>query len=87
MSNVHLSSFVPQKELLNDNRIKGIITHGGAGSILEAIYYAKPMIVCPVNSDQFPNGIRVEQLGIGFLLLGKNKVETLMGYVHHLLAP
>ena len=85
LPNVQLSSFVPQKELLNDKRIKGFITHGGVGSILEAVYFAKPMIVCPVNSDQFPNGIRIEQLGIGFLLMEPSKVESMISYVSQVL--
>ena len=85
LPNVQLSSFVPQKELLNDKRIKAFITHGGIGSILEAIYYATPIIACPIYSDQFPNGIRIEQLGIGFLIMKANKVETMISYVSQLL--
>ena len=49
--NVILKKFVPQTKLLNEDRIKGFITHGGAGSILEAIYLKTPMIVCPVEVD------------------------------------
>ena len=57
--NVKLSKFVPQKKLLQDDRIKAMITHGGSASMMEAIYYLTPMIACPVKVDQHGNAIRI----------------------------
>jgi UDP:flavonoid glycosyltransferase YjiC (YdhE family) len=51
LPNVYFNKFIPQKELLNDPRIEVFISHGGGASILETIYFGKPIIVCPIASD------------------------------------
>lgn len=51
LSNVLLKTFVPQKELLKDDRVKALISHCGANSIMEAIYYGQPIIGMPIAWD------------------------------------
>lgn len=51
LPNVLLKKFVPQRELLNDKRIYAFISHGGANSIQEALYYGKPLIGIPLAWD------------------------------------
>jgi UDP:flavonoid glycosyltransferase YjiC (YdhE family) len=41
------------------------IVHGGLGTIKECIWAGVPMIVCPFGRDNFVNGRRVEELGLG----------------------
>ena len=46
-----LQDFVPQKELLNDARVKAFVSHGGGNSIIESIYYGKPLAIYPIKGD------------------------------------
>lgn len=62
-SNVKIFRSVPQLDILK--RAKAFITHGGASSIKEGIYYGTPMIVFPGWHDQFGNAARVAYHGIG----------------------
>ncbi|KAI8898961.1 hypothetical protein BC833DRAFT_564468 [Globomyces pollinis-pini] len=58
-------SWVQQKHVLAHPAVKVFLTHGGQGSIHEAIYYGKPLVVCPLFGDQFSNAIMVIENGIG----------------------
>jgi MGT family glycosyltransferase len=49
-----------------------VITHGGLNSILESIYFAKPMIVIPITGDQPANANLVEYFNLGLILTIKN---------------
>jgi UDP:flavonoid glycosyltransferase YjiC (YdhE family) len=64
--NVLLFSRVPQLKILSVSNV--FITHGGLGSIKEAIHYKVPLLVYPLdlNYDQNGNGFKVEyhQLGL-----------------------
>ena len=51
-NNVLGMSWVPQNDLLGDQRVKAFITHGGLNSILESIYHSQPMIVIGTSIDQ-----------------------------------
>ena len=44
------------------------MSHGGGSSIIEAIYYGKPLIVSPIAGDQIGSGYRVEKAGYGISL-------------------
>ncbi len=46
-----------------------VIHHGGYSSIMETILSGKPALVLPAHSEQEGNGRRLEQLGIGKVLL------------------
>ena len=48
LPNILLKTFVPQKELLNDQRILAFVTHGGANSVLESMYYGKVLLGFPI---------------------------------------
>lgn len=50
--NVLALSWVPQTELLASGKVRLLITHGGAASTMEAIYYGVPMIVLPMHVEQ-----------------------------------
>ncbi|MBB6002213.1 glycosyltransferase [Arcicella rosea] len=64
-SNFYFFSNVPQLEVLKLSDI--FITHGGLGSIKEAIYFEVPLIVFPLdlNWDQCGNSLKVFYHGIG----------------------
>ncbi|GMS85943.1 hypothetical protein PENTCL1PPCAC_8118, partial [Pristionchus entomophagus] len=48
LPNLVLTSWMPQNDLLNDDRIAPFITHGGMGSTLEAAMRGKPGIFIPI---------------------------------------
>lgn len=62
-TNVKIFRTVPQLEMLKHAKV--FITHGGASSIREGVYYGTPMIVFPGWHDQFGNAARVVYHGIG----------------------
>ncbi|XP_021955895.1 2-hydroxyacylsphingosine 1-beta-galactosyltransferase [Folsomia candida] len=66
--NLLVSSWIPQRELLRHQKIKGFISHGGLNSIQEATFYAVPLIVLPLFADQDYNAFRVDAQKVGVRL-------------------
>lgn len=58
--------YAPQMKLLE--RASGFVTHGGANSVMEALYCGVPMLVSPQCNDQFINAefVRKARNGITF---------------------
>jgi MGT family glycosyltransferase len=65
-ANVMVVTSAPQLELLE--RADLMITHGGLGSIKEAILAGVPVIVVPFVNDQPANGKRIEYHSLGRVL-------------------
>ena len=59
LPNVFLSKWVPQKELLSQDKLHLFITHGGSNSIYESLYFGTAMFVFGQNADQFGNAFRM----------------------------
>ncbi|XP_054088855.1 UDP-glucosyltransferase 2-like [Zeugodacus cucurbitae] len=57
-SNVRLSAWLPQQDILGHRRLKAFITHGGLLSMYEAIYHAVPVIMLPVFCDHDVNAAK-----------------------------
>ena len=83
--NVYLRTFVPQKELLNDKRVFTFISHGGANSIQESLYYGKPIIGMPLAWDQYGTCYRMETLGAGISLADKPLAKNMVKIVRDLI--
>lgn len=58
--------YAPQLLLLP--RVSGFVTHGGANSVMEAIYFGVPLLICPLCNDQFHQAHYVQKSGIGTVL-------------------
>ncbi|RWR99867.1 UDP-glycosyltransferase 205A1-like protein, partial [Dinothrombium tinctorium] len=56
-------TFVPQVEILP--LVDLVITHGGNNSLLETLYFAKPLIILPLAYDQHDNAQRIVEKRIG----------------------
>ena len=67
-SNVKLTKWVPQQDLLAHPNLKVFVTHGGLLSLQEAIYHKTPLVGVPLGNDQVPNMLRAEQKGYAVIL-------------------
>jgi rhamnosyltransferase subunit B len=56
-------AYVPFHALLP--RVSALVHHGGIGTTAEALRAGIPQLVVPLAFDQFDNGIRVRNLGVG----------------------
>uniref|UniRef100_A0A8R1DS37 glucuronosyltransferase n=1 Tax=Caenorhabditis japonica TaxID=281687 RepID=A0A8R1DS37_CAEJA len=79
LPNVKLTTWMPQNDLLADERVTLFITHGGLGSSIELAYQGKPSLVIPLMADQPRNAHMLTRHG-GALQLDKtllNKPESI----------
>ena len=77
-SNVLLSPWLPQQDLLAHPNIKTFITHGGLGGITEAIYHKVTLVGIPFGNDQISNLERASRHGYCQLMLWEElSVQTL----------
>ena len=61
--NVKILDYIDQHEILKKADL--VITHGGAGTVKECIYYEVPMIIAPSSYDQTGNAAKVQFHNIG----------------------
>lgn len=75
--------YVPLSGLLP--RAKALIHHGGVGTTAEALRAGLPQLVTPFAWDQFDNGARVAELGMGLVIpaskLSPRKMRRAVGTV------
>ncbi|EDV49561.1 UDP-glucuronosyltransferase 2A2 [Drosophila erecta] len=64
-SNVFISKWFPQPDILAHPNVKLFITHGGLLSTIESIYFGKPVLGLPIFYDQHMNVQRAKQAGYG----------------------
>ncbi|CAI5451121.1 unnamed protein product [Caenorhabditis angaria] len=73
LPNVVLTTWMPQIDLLADERLSLFVTHGGLGSIIELAYSGKPAIVISLFGDQHRNAHMLTRHG-GAIELQKNEI-------------
>lgn len=61
--NVTVQAFAPHDEVIPRSRV--VVTHAGAGSVLDAISAGRPIVALPMFADQFANGAAVQEAGVG----------------------
>ncbi|CAG2101135.1 unnamed protein product [Medioppia subpectinata] len=64
--NMFGQKYLPQQQIVP--LVDMIITHGGNNTVCEGFAAGKPMIVLPLNLDQYNNAQRVDELGFGVRL-------------------
>ncbi len=64
--NVHIERYVAQAELLP--RCDLVISHGGSGSVVNALAHGQPMVLIPLGADQPLNAARCAALGVARVL-------------------
>jgi hypothetical protein len=64
--------WVPQGTLLSHPKVRLFITHGGAGSVQEAICHKTPLLGIPLSNDQKTNLHDAQDRGIAHVIPWKN---------------
>uniref|UniRef100_A0A0K0FG84 glucuronosyltransferase n=1 Tax=Strongyloides venezuelensis TaxID=75913 RepID=A0A0K0FG84_STRVS len=72
IENLVISNWLPQSDLLNDERLSLFVTHGGMGSITELSFKGVPTILIPILGDQLRNSRLVERQNFGIIM---NKLD------------
>ncbi|KAH8346443.1 hypothetical protein KR084_000670, partial [Drosophila pseudotakahashii] len=67
-SNVLISKWFPQQDILAHPKVTLFITHGGMQSTIESIHHGKPMLGLPFFYDQFGNMEHIKRQGLGLVL-------------------
>ncbi|XP_076049303.1 uncharacterized protein LOC143029976 [Oratosquilla oratoria] len=70
--NVLLRKWLPQQDILAQEKVKVFITHGGLLSTQEAIYHGTPLIALPIFGDQPRNCEMISVKGYGLCLQWKD---------------
>jgi zeaxanthin glucosyltransferase len=65
--------YAPQPRLLD--RVDAFVTHGGANSVMEAMYAGTPLLVVPLSSDQPWQAQFVEERRVG-IRLDRNRFDS-----------
>ncbi|PAV59498.1 hypothetical protein WR25_16304 [Diploscapter pachys] len=76
IDNVVLTKWMPQDQLLADNRLSLFITHGGLGSTNELAHSGKPAIVIPIMADQRRNGEMLVRHNTAIVYLKEDLVDA-----------
>ena len=66
--NVRLEKWLPQNDLLGNDKTLLFITHAGNNGQLESLYHGIPMLCMPFVGDQVYNAIRTKNKGYGLVL-------------------
>ena len=83
--NIIVANHVPQLDVLKKTDL--FITHGGANSINESIYFGVPMILFPQMLEQRLNAKRIEKLGLGhYFRSTKLSKEQLLATIEEILS-
>lgn len=64
--NVQIAAYVPQLKLLEHAHV--FISHGGANSVMEALYHGVPLLLIPLGVDQTLQAHFVEQANAGIVI-------------------
>ncbi|XP_017040112.2 UDP-glycosyltransferase UGT5-like isoform X3 [Drosophila ficusphila] len=85
-SNVLISNWFPQQDILSHPKVRLFITHGGMQSTIESIYFGKPMLGLPFFYDQFGNMEHIKRKGLGLVLNFKDMTkDQFRDSIHRLL--
>ena len=61
--NTHVVHSAPHDVLMREAAL--VVTHGGHGTVMQALLNRKPLLVMPHGRDQHDNGARVTEAGAG----------------------
>lgn len=64
-SNVKISRWLPQQDVLGHKKLRAFVTHGGLLSMYETVYHGTPAVVMPVFCDHDSNSEKAKVDGYG----------------------
>jgi MGT family glycosyltransferase len=64
----HLETFVPQMTILSNPAVRAFVSHAGANSAIEGMYWGRPILALPFMLDQHYYAGRVVDLSAGIQL-------------------
>ncbi|TMW45600.1 hypothetical protein DOY81_009321, partial [Sarcophaga bullata] len=67
-SNVKLSRWLPQQDILGHPKLRAFVTHGGLLSMYETVYHGVPVVTMPVFCDHDVNSAKAEVDGYAIKL-------------------
>ena len=74
-SNVKVSSWLPQNDILGHPKTRLFIGHAGMNGMLEAAYHGVPMICVPFFGDQFDNAVAARHFGMAEVVAKESITE------------
>ncbi|KAH8297555.1 hypothetical protein KR054_002781, partial [Drosophila jambulina] len=75
-----------QQDILAVPAVKGFLNHGDSLSIQEAVFYGMPMVILPLNLEQFNTAQRVKERQLGVIVSANDfHVESLYEALHLIL--
>nr|XP_044248698.1 UDP-glycosyltransferase UGT5 isoform X3 [Drosophila takahashii] len=86
-SNVKLSRWLPQQDILGHPKLRAFVTHGGLLSMFETVFHGVPVVTMPVFCDHDVNSAKAEVDGYAVKLdlqtLSTNQLhKTIMKVIH-----
>ena len=63
-SNIKVTSWVPQNDILAHKSTKAFISHAGFNSLYEAAFYGVPVVCVPLFGDQPSNCVQAQAVGM-----------------------
>lgn len=72
--NVEIVTFRDHREVLP--RASVVVSHGGAGTVADALAAGRAQVALPQFADQFLNGERIQECGIGHCLAGEQQTPA-----------
>ncbi|XP_034141223.1 UDP-glucuronosyltransferase 2C1 isoform X2 [Drosophila guanche] len=86
-SNVKLSRWLPQQDILGHTKLRAFVTHGGLLSMFETVYHGVPVVTMPVFCDHDVNSAKAEADGYAIKLdletLSTNQLyKAIMRVIH-----
>lgn len=86
--NLHISQWLPQKEILCHPNVKVFVSHAGLMGTTESVHCGVPMVVTPIYGDQFLNAAALVHRKIAVLLRYEDiTVESVTSSIKELLKP
>ena len=82
-SNVKVSRWLPQQDILGHKKLRAFITHGGLLSMFETVYHGVPVLTIPIFCDHDANSAKAELDGYALKLeLSEVTPEILIKSIH-----
>jgi UDP:flavonoid glycosyltransferase YjiC (YdhE family) len=72
-THVHVERYIPQNLLLPHCDV--VVTHGGSGTMLDALSHGLPMVIIPMAADQPVNAQLCAQLGVARVVTPEGRTE------------